>query len=195
MRASAFGLTCAALLVAGCDDHAGKAQAAHATTTARRAPDSQPQGAVEPSAHLLGPLRVGMSQSELTASYSVIRTSSYREEDVPYVDITVALLPEIEATGTVVDGKVVALSTSSARYSLETGAHVGMTLAQLERLYPNGEVAKGIGEIGRYFIFMTGKDADSFEFDTTNLSRECLLNDRGCPTDLETRRSRTFEVR
>lgn len=90
------------------------------------------------------------------------------------------------------------LATGSQAFTTREGAHVGDTVATLQRLYPKGRVFKTAEEGGlmSFLPFGLGSGAEpvlAFAFDFSALSDDCLIFDRGCP-DLSAMRSNGFAV-
>lgn len=148
-----------------------------------------------PAPHALGPLHVGMTRAEVLSLGLPVATTTEEMEGDTYTHDAITLGNGTRIAATSTEGVVRELSTDTIGYATAEGGRVGDSLSVLQHIYPQGEIAKGIGEAGRYFIFMTGREVQSFEFDTTDLSRDCLVNNRDCPADLETRRSTAFNVR
>lgn len=88
------------------------------------------------------------------------------------------------------------IGTMSPGFKTPEGAHVGNTMAELQRLYPKGRVFKSVEE-GPHLAFILERSdgvSNIFRFDTPGLTLDCLVFDKGCP-DLRGRPSISFETR
>lgn len=89
------------------------------------------------------------------------------------------------------------LSTRSAGFFTEEGAHVGDTLAELQKLYPAGKVFIASEEGFQFAFFPWGLSGDgpvaAFRFDTDWITHACVEERRKCG-DLNVRRATSFDT-
>jgi hypothetical protein len=105
------------------------------------APQACP-GSFAVDARSMGPLSLGQPVSSIVANFKAVEDHQYGS--ARYV-ITLCGNTEIVAAAGK-SGGVQVLSTTSPLFLTNKGAHVGMTMAELRRLYPAGKLNTGIGE-------------------------------------------------
>jgi hypothetical protein len=147
------------------------------------------QGSAALTATQIGPLSTGMSPAEVEAlNLPIVRDEVFTEGD-PYpryiVDIGAGQTVEVLFW----NGRAFNLQTASANMATVRGARVGMSLAELRDLYPDGKVNIGDAE-GWYFNYQIERGA-MFLFDVSGLADTCFEYRGDCP-DLSDRRANVF---
>jgi hypothetical protein len=147
----------------------------------------------------IGPVRAGATESELTGlGLPFKRTESNREGD-PVTEIEITVDGGNKATAVMLPGEpAYEVITRSPGFETAAGAHVGQTLAELQKLYPKGEVFIAQEE-GKHLAFFLEKAPDqpngklmAFNFDASDLNDDCFYKDK-CP-DFSGRRARSFRI-
>jgi hypothetical protein len=139
------------------------------------APQACP-GSFPVTARAMGPLPLGESVAALKAGY---KTTAIPFADERYTGVihTVAICGDTEIDA-ITQGKhsaVDKLRTASPIFLTAKGAHVGMTVAELRQLYPNGKLNIFIGE-GAEANFDTGMGI-VFDLDGAMVPHGCYDND------------------
>ena len=112
-------------------------------------------------------------------------------EGGPYVRLVVNVAPNQVVEVALFDGRAEGLTTTSPYFSTTRGARVGMTLLELQRLYPEGRLNVGAEE-GFYLNYATERGA-SFHLDMAGVPDACFER-RECP-DPTARRSVMYLAR
>jgi hypothetical protein len=77
---------------------------------------------------------------------------------------------------------VKSMSTTSPSFQTDKGGKVGMSLAQLQTLHPEGVVSTGVEE-GGWIAFRLDQFSGYFEFSLEGIEFSCLRDHRTCPTE------------
>ena len=148
------------------------------------------QEATRLSADGVGPVTFALSRDQIDHLGAPIERGTVNLEGDDYERYRITLAPERIVEVTFWDGQSTDISTTSADFTTQEGAHVGMTLAELRRLYPNGQFHIGAEE-GSYMSFAISPGY-GFSFDTDGIADSCFRWHQPCPTDLEARRATEF---
>lgn len=143
----------------------------------------------------IGPVRLGMSVAEVTAMPGVKRTSRNEEGDY-YPLYTVAICPgvEVEALSHDGDRTIDYIDTYSSDFLTPQGAYVGMTVAQLKRVYPRGRLQYGMAD-GFYASFLSGTGV-YFRIRTEGIPKTCFTDIHAdCDARFEQVRSESADIR
>lgn len=97
------------------------------------------------AAHI-GPLRLGMPEKELTSLGLPLTWKGIEAEDAPYRVAEVETSQGTVSAGVNMEGFVDTLSTKAV--PTDAGAKVGMTFAELEKIYPRGMRLAGTDDGG-----------------------------------------------
>jgi hypothetical protein len=154
---------------------------------------SQENAPAKAKPHCLGPLCIGLSRKEVEALHYRFRTYKKNLEGDDYVVDKVYLGNGITIEATFDNDLIGDLSTCSPKYINKEGAHAGNTLAELKQVYPSGYYVKGAEE-GLYFTFVSEVGGQYFTFDTRQL-KECIVEDKNCPKNIEKMKSLCLYVR
>ncbi len=130
----------------------------------------------------LGPLRLRQDISTVTAAYNTT-AEAFMDDGDGGVDYTVAICGDTHLVA-MTEGKhttIYQLSTGSPLFVTDTGAHVGMDVAELRRLYPQGRLNIRVGE-GLVANFDT-RAGVVFDLDQKTIPRHCYDVDCGAWTD------------
>lgn len=129
----------------------------------------------------IGPIRSGSSLDELRKDYNVAilmlpysDTSGY---EITLCDNETAVLVETDAADV-----VISMSSTSASFQTDSGGRVGMSLAQLQRLHPEGVVSTGVEESG-WIAFRLTELSGYFEFGLDGVKSSCLQENQTCTSD------------
>ncbi len=142
----------------------------------------------------MGPLALGEPMSAVMAHYD---TSVMAREDDGNGEIarSVVLCQGAKVVATT-DGKrtiVSMLSTASPLFLTGKGAHAGMTVAELTRLYPQGKLNFIIGE-GLVANFDTGRGV-IFNLDAATVPHRCYDPTTDCTAELQSFESVAVYIR
>lgn len=127
----------------------------------------------------IGPVRLGMSEADIRALGLDFAREVAEGEGGEFVRITVNLGGGLLVVADLYGDRTDSLEIVSPVMTTERGAHVGMTLAELRELYPDGQVNIGSAE-GRYFNLRIA-DGAFFQFDPSLLPDSCFLYRGACP--------------
>ncbi len=141
----------------------------------------------------IGPIHVRMSGAEIRSLGMDVVEDVVNLEGDDYVRFQVGIADDISVEVIFWGGRAVDLTTDAASFMTDRGAHVGMTLEELRRLYPEGQIFIG-NEEGFYFSFQTTPDGAVFLFDTRTIPESCFAWRGECP-DLSDRRAYRYFVR
>ncbi|MES1201382.1 MAG: hypothetical protein ABUS57_08010 [Pseudomonadota bacterium] len=154
---------------------------------------AQPSGHVLMTNEQIGPVHVNTPIATLPAQGLRVAPHRYEYQANQYTNYIVRTAGGQEIVAEELRGRVASMSTRSPIFITREGAHVGMTLADLRRLYPRGESHVGHEEEGDYFTFAVDErgQAGVFVFDARRLPRSCFESQPRCP-DLSAERATEF---
>ncbi|MFT3726023.1 MAG: hypothetical protein QM773_20860 [Hyphomonadaceae bacterium] len=163
-----------------------------ASAAAQEAPS-----ALKMKSRVIGPLRSEWLQADVLALGLPVEREDSNVEGDPVFIYTVHVDDRNTASIWFDEhGSPYMIKTTSSGFTTSEGAHVGNTIAELQRLYPKGSVFKSMEE-GPHLGFVLERSdrvSNIFRFDTRGLPLECLVFDKGCP-DIRDRQSISFETR
>ncbi|HVZ30434.1 MAG TPA: hypothetical protein VG839_08575 [Asticcacaulis sp.] len=146
------------------------------------------------TAHALGPLTLGEPVSALKARFNMSE-GPFASGGIAGAVYTVAICSDA-AIDAITEGKhasVRQLRTASPIFLTAKGAHVGMSLADLKRLYPAGKLNVFIHD-GAVANFDTGTGV-IFDFDGSMVPHGCYDTDGDCKADPQTFKSIDVYIR
>ena len=145
------------------------------------------------SATHIGPINLDVSASDIEGSkHDYTRSDVNIEGDLyPRYAIQVCNGALIEVTFDA--DHPYEISTNAEFFERENGARVGMSLTELEQLFPAGRVIRGYAD-GLYFVFVTDPGG-VFVFNAEALGEDCVLPERQCVRDLGDEKSVSYFVR
>ncbi len=139
----------------------------------------------------IGPIRAGMPITELRALGLAFTTRQIDQYGVDYTEYTIRIQQNVTVRVLDVEGRADDVETRSPTFFTARGAHVGTTLEELMRLYPDGRAHIGVerSDIGRFFDFATreGEPGGYFYFDLAGLPRICFHSSDICAAAKERR--------
>lgn len=145
-------------------------------------------------ARTMGPLALGQPISAVRATYNT-SAQAFEDDGNGGVLYRVAICgdTDILATTEARHTTINELSTESPRFMTAKGAHAGMTVAELKRLYPGGELNILIGE-GAVANFDT-RTGVIFDLDSAAVPHRCYDYGVDCTTDLRAFKSIAVHIR
>lgn len=167
-----IALTLVGFVLLGCKP----SQADSANTPTGTAVGGQGHPGSMRAAHI-GPLRLGMPEKELTSLGLPLTWKGIEAEDAPYRVAEVETSQGTVSAGVNMEGVVDILSTKVV--PTDAGAKVGMTFAELEKIYPRGMRLAGTDD-GGYLIFDTQVNYGFFRFNAGSVPGKCLENLESC---------------
>ncbi|WKL57295.1 hypothetical protein Q1W73_16770 [Asticcacaulis sp. ZE23SCel15] len=132
---------------------------------------------LSPSA--IGSIKLGSSIKSLTPRFK-LKTEQYASDGDDYLRHEIDVCPGvIVIAATALDRHIIdRIETTSNYFVTAKGAKVGMTVAELRKLYPRGETYTGAEE-GWYASFST-KEGVYFELQIDAIPRDCFETTRNC---------------
>ncbi|WAC48336.1 hypothetical protein OVA03_16855 [Asticcacaulis sp. SL142] len=145
---------------------------------------SEAQACAEPktlSLSAIGSIELGSSIKSLTPRFK-LKTEQYASDGDDYLRHEIDVCPDvIVIAATALDSPAIdRIETISNYFVTAKGAKVGMTVAELRRLYPRGETYTGAEE-GWHASFSTN-DGVYFELHKASIPRDCFETNRNCET-------------
>ncbi|OYW78463.1 MAG: hypothetical protein B7Z26_09730 [Asticcacaulis sp. 32-58-5] len=124
-------------------------------------------------------IELGSRIKSLTPRFK-LKTEQYASDGDDYLRYEIDVCPGVIVIAeTALDSHVIdRIETTSNYFVTAKGAKVGMTVAELRKLYPRGKTYIGAEE-GWYASFSTNEGV-YFELHTASIPRDCFESNRNC---------------